>query len=169
MAEGEDAAGPPRVARRPVRWPEDAPFLERLYASTRADELAITGWSDAQKAEFCRGQFNAQHAHYQKHYPDAAFDVIEQDGASAGRLTVDRREKEIGVVDLALLPDFRGRGIGTRLLRELASEADAAGKPLTMHVERFNPAQRLYARLGFELAEDKGIYLFLRRLPRGER
>ena len=47
------------------------------------------------------------------------------------------------------------------LLRGLQSEAAAAGKPLRIHVERFNPALRLYERLGFRLVEDHGLYLFL--------
>ncbi len=148
-----------------MRWPEDAPFLERLYASTRADELARVDWSDAQKADFCRAQFGAQHAHYQAHYPNAAFEIIERNGGPAGRLYVDRWEKEIRLVDLALLPEFRGLGIGTLLLGELAAEADSVAKDLTVHVERFNPALRIYERTGFQFAEDKGVYLFLRRPP----
>jgi ribosomal protein S18 acetylase RimI-like enzyme len=78
---------------------------------------------------------------------------------------VHRGESEIRIVDIALLPDYRGNGIGTALLRDLFSEADAAGKTVTIHVERFNPALRLYERLGFALAEDKGVYLFLERPP----
>jgi ribosomal protein S18 acetylase RimI-like enzyme len=78
---------------------------------------------------------------------------------------VHRGESEIRIVDIALLPDYRGNGIGTALLRDLFSEADAAGKTVTIHVERFNPALRLYERLGFSVAEDKGVYLFLERRP----
>ena len=106
-------------------------------------------------------QFDAQHAHYQEHYPGAAFDVILVDGQPAGRLYVAREDDEIRIVDIALLPEYRNRGIGTRLLRGLQSEAAAAGKPLSIHVERFNPALRLYERLGFRQIEDQGVYLFM--------
>jgi ribosomal protein S18 acetylase RimI-like enzyme len=88
------------------------------------------------------------------------------DEAPAGRLYVWRAEKEIRIMDLTVLPGFRGRGIGTLLLSSLATESDASGVPLTIHVERGNPARRLYERLGFVEAEDKGVYLFLRRPPR---
>jgi ribosomal protein S18 acetylase RimI-like enzyme len=122
-------------------------------------------WDDAQKESFLRMQFEAQDRWYREQMPDASFEVVLVDGEPAGRLYVDRREDEIRIVDIALLPEHRGRGIGTLLLGELLSEADAAGKSVTIHVERLNPALRLYARLGFSVAEDKGIYLFLERRP----
>ena len=148
------------IVLRPIT-PEDESFLALLYASTRADELAITGWNDEQKAMFCRMQFNAQTTDYQRNYPDASFDVIERNGVAAGRLLVLRGDEMIHVIDIALLPEHRGAGIGTKLLRELQEEARAAGKPLTIHVERFNPALRLYERLGFKQVEEKGVYLLL--------
>jgi ribosomal protein S18 acetylase RimI-like enzyme len=91
--------------------------------------------------------------------------VVLVDGEPAGRLYVRRGDREIRIVDIALLPERRGNGIGTSLLRDLLAEADATGKSVTIHVERFNPALRLYERLGFAVAEDKGVYLFLERLP----
>jgi GNAT superfamily N-acetyltransferase len=124
--------------------------------------LSVTGWSDLEKAAFCRGQFNAQTAHYRENYPGASLQIIERDGEPIGRLYVMRWEREIRIMDIALLPEHRGAGIGTKLLRELQKEAAAAGKPLTIHVERFNPALQLYQRLGFREIEDKGVYLLMR-------
>jgi GNAT superfamily N-acetyltransferase len=131
------------ISLRPVTA-TDAGFLCAVYASTRADELAVTDWTDEQKAEFCQMQFNAQYAHYRQHYPTAEFSVIEHNGTPAGRLYVDRWSKEIRIMDVALLPAHRGRGIGTRLLRALMTEAEASKKLLSIHVERMNPALRLY-------------------------
>lgn len=111
---------------------------------------------------FCRLQFNAQTTDYQRNYPDASFQIIERDGVAAGRLLVMREDEKIHVIDIALLPEHRGAGIGTKFLRELQDEAKAAGKPLSIHVERFNPARRLYERLGFQQVEEKGVYLLLR-------
>jgi ribosomal protein S18 acetylase RimI-like enzyme len=148
------------VTLRPVT-PEDVSFLAGVYASTRWDELAPTGWSDEEKAVFCRRQFDAQSAHYRENYPDASFQVIERDGVSIGRLYVAPWEKEIRIVDISLLPEHRGSGIGTKLLHDLQDEARAAGKSLTIHVERFNPALQLYQRLGFQQIEDKGVYLLM--------
>jgi len=148
------------IRLRPV-IPADEEFLARVYASSRADELAVTGWSEELKADFCRRQFDAQSAYYAENYPGASFQIIERDGWPVGRLYVDRWEKEIRIVDITLLPEFRGSGIGTKLLRELQEEARAAGKSLTIHVERFNRALELYQRLGFEQIEDKGVYLLM--------
>jgi ribosomal protein S18 acetylase RimI-like enzyme len=123
-------------------------------------------WDDSQKDAFLRAQFDAQDAWWREHYADASFDIVLVDGEPAGRLYVHRGPSEFRIVDIALLPEHRGSGIGTSLLEELASEADAAGRSLTIHVERMNPALRLYERLGFRLAEDKGVYLFLERPAR---
>jgi ribosomal protein S18 acetylase RimI-like enzyme len=122
-------------------------------------------WVDAQKAAFLRMQFDAQDAWWREHYAEASFDLILVDGKPAGRFYVHRGETEIRIVDIALLPEHRGNNVGSSLLGKLLAEADAAGKSVTIHVERMNPALRLYERLGFALAEDKGVYLFLERRP----
>ena len=118
----------------------DEPFLLRVYASTRADELAAVPWRDADKAAFVAQQFAAQSAHYARHYTGLSRHVIRVGGVDAGRLLVARWEREIRIVDIALLPEFRGGGAGTVLLRGLIDEARAAGTPLTIHVERANTA-----------------------------
>lgn len=140
----------------------DLPFLLQLYVSTRWDELAsLTDWSEAQKIAFLEGQFAAQRDHYLKHYGNSSFDVIEQQGMPAGRLYVDRQERTLLIVDIALLPQWRGRGIGTALIEALFAEARGVGKEVGISVEKFNPAQRLYRRLGFrEYAEDD-VYWFM--------
>ena len=148
------------ISLRPIT-PEDDSFLASLYASTRTEELAQTNWSEEQKAMFCRMQFNAQTADYQRNYPDASFQIIERSGVAAGRLLVMRSDEAIHVIDIALMPAHRGAGIGTKLLKELQKEARAAGKKLSIYVESFNPARRLYDRLGFQQVEEKEVYLLM--------
>ena len=145
--------------------PQDMELLFRVYASTRAEELSVVAWDDAQKETFLRAQFDAQDRWYREHYHRASFDVVLVGGEPSGRLYVHRGESEIRIVDIALLPEHRGCGVGTALLRGLLRESDATGKRVSIHVERFNPALRLYERLGFAVAEDKGVYLLLERLP----
>jgi ribosomal protein S18 acetylase RimI-like enzyme len=145
--------------------PADEEFLFRVYASTREDELREASWDGAQKEKFLRMQFGAQASWYAAQHADASFDVVVVDGEPAGRLYVHRGESEIRIIDISLLPEHRGRGIGSSILGQLLAEADEAGKRVTIHVERFNPALRLYERLGFSVAEDKGVYLFLERPP----
>ena len=151
----------PTLSLRPIT-PEDASFLAGVYASSRAEELAVTGWSDEQKEIFCRRQFDAQSVYYTATYPEASFQIIERNGELIGRLYVAHWEKEIRIVDITLLPEFRGSGIGTRLLHDLKEEARSAGKSLTIHVERFNRALQLYQRLGFQQVKDKGVYLLMK-------
>lgn len=152
------------LAFRPVAEP-DLPFLAKVYASTRREELALTSWSDAEKAAFLDMQFRAQHAHYQQHYKTAEYLVILRSGDPIGRLYLDRWAREHRVVDIALLPQHRRSGLGTAVMRDLLDEAAAAGKALSIHVEKFNPAQRLYARLGLVRVGETGAYDLMRWDP----
>lgn len=147
---------------RPIQ-PEDAAFLREVYASTRAEELALVNWSDAEKQAFLQMQFDAQHRHYQQHFPAADFRIILRESRPIGRLYLARLTDEFRIIDLALLPAHRGAGIGTALLQDILREAAAAGKPVRLHVERFNPALRLYQRLGFTMVEEGQIYLLMER------
>jgi len=154
----------PVIALRPITE-DDRAFLYRVYASTRDDELAVTGWSDDQKAQFLHQQFEAQHRYYIENYADSRFDVIVQDAEPIGRLYVARWEEELRVIDIALLPAHRRTGIGSSLLRGLIAEAHAAGKPVRIHVERNNPALPLYERLGFRRTGDTGVYYLMECSP----
>jgi ribosomal protein S18 acetylase RimI-like enzyme len=160
-AAGWTRAAAARLAFRPVTE-ADVAFLFRVYASTRVDELAVTPWSDEQKAAFLAMQAQAQHTDYRRNYADADWLVIERAREAIGRLYLVRRGCEHHIIDIAFLPEHRGRGYGTALLTDLLDEAAAAGKAMTIHVERFNRAMRLYHRLGFLNAEDQGVYELLR-------
>jgi ribosomal protein S18 acetylase RimI-like enzyme len=145
--------------------PADEELLYRIYASTRTEELAPVPWTEAQKEAFLRMQFQAQSLDYAGNHPDAAFQVILVNGEPAGRLYVDRSEDALLIVDIALLPEHRGNGVGGAILRGLLAEAAAAGKPVRIHVEQMNPALRLYERLGFRRTGDGGIYLLMEWTP----
>ena len=149
---------------RPVEE-ADRPFLVDLYGSTREEELAQVDWDDGQKRAFVEHQFAAQDAHYRQNYPGATLDVVEVDGEPAGRLYVHRGRSDIRIMDIALAPAFRGRGIGTGLLRALIAEAEESGRKLSIHVEANNPARRLYERLGFQPAGVHGVYVLMERPP----
>lgn len=151
----------PDTNLRPVTEADQA-LLTHIYASTREQELAQTDWNDEQKAAFIAMQFQAQHRAYSA-YPNADFFVIMHQQQPVGRLYLQYRTNAILIIDLALLTPFRGRGIGTAMLQAVFAEADKLGQSVQIHVEKFNPALLLYQRLGFQLKEDKGVYLFLER------
>lgn len=143
----------------------DLEFLCRLYATIRRAELEMTSWDAAQKEAFVRMQFLAQREHYLRYYPNASFQIIENETQPIGRLYVDRWEHEIRIMDIALLPEYCGQGLGSRLIGEIQEEGRRTGKIVSIHVEKFNPALRLYQRLGFQVAEDKEVYYFMRWIP----
>jgi ribosomal protein S18 acetylase RimI-like enzyme len=145
--------------------PGDEEFLFRVYASTREGELAVVGWPEVQKEVFLHQQFGAQTAYWSEHYAATDRRIIEVDGVPAGRFYVLRGPEEIQLVDIALLPEYRRGGIGTRLIEELLAEAEGQGLPVTAHVEIFNPARNLYSRLGFAAVEERGMYLFIKWMP----
>ena len=146
---------------------EDLPFSASLYASTRAGELAQAGLPPEHLGAFLAQQHDAQHRHYRGHYPGAEWLIIEQEDEAIGRLYLVEWESEFRVIDISLLPDARGKGVGGALIGDLIEAAHAVAKKVSIHVERNNPAIRLYERLGFELAEDRGVYLLMERPAAG--
>lgn len=141
----------------------DRLFLVQVYGSTRAEELARTGWDEATCTRFVQQQFNAQSAHYQRHFPDAELSIIELDDGRQrmpiGRLWVHRRARALHVLDIAILDAWRGQGWGTQCLQALMAEAASRRVPLTIKVEVFNPAQELYKRLGFVAGPLHGVHV----------
>ncbi|MBB4634671.1 GNAT family N-acetyltransferase [Longimicrobium terrae] len=154
----------PTITLRPVT-DGDMPFLLALYATTREEELKQVDWTPEQKAAFVHQQFHAQHQFWRENYSDTSWDLIVRDGEPVGRLYVARWPGDIRIVDIALVPALRGGGLGTELIRALFSEGDASGRKVSIHVEIFNPARRLYERLGFVQAEVRGVYLRMERAP----
>jgi ribosomal protein S18 acetylase RimI-like enzyme len=146
-----------KVTLRPARK-DDEDFLFQVYASTRADEMTLVNWTPEQTESFLQMQSTAQLKHYRLNYPKARYQIIEQDGAPIGRLIVDCSENPLLLMDIALLPEYQGKGIGATLIRELMAEAAEKNWSVRLHVETFNPAMRLYRRLGFVKSGEIGIY-----------
>ncbi len=159
-----DLSSWPDLGLRPISA-ADEPLLRTVYASTREEELGLTGWPPEQQAAFLRQQFDAQHGWYQTHFAAADFDLILERDEPIGRLYVYRQPHDLNVIDIALLPAYRGRGVGTFLMRQLLAEADHTGRTVSLHVEGFNRARALYERLGFAYVGDDGVYLEMRRPP----
>jgi len=153
------------VELRPVT-PSDDPFLLTVYESTRADELAQAEWGEGQKEMFLRWQFDLQRREYNTRFPDAAYHVIVVDQQPAGRIWVGSDSKQIRLLDIAILPEFQNRGVGTGLLQRLISHAANQGKVLRhMVLVLNNNAERFYERLGFKQIEEFGAYKHMEWRP----
>lgn len=143
----------------------DLPFLCQLYAQTREEELAPVPWTAQQKQAFLADQFDKQHRHYLQHYPRAQWWVLTHQYTPMGRLYLEQTARELRVMEISLMPDHRNQGLGTALMRALLGHADGQQLTVALHVEPFNPALRLYERLGFVHAETRGVYWFMQRPP----
>jgi ribosomal protein S18 acetylase RimI-like enzyme len=152
------------IALRPAQQ-ADYFFMRQLYAAAREEELKQFPFDELQKKDFLDQQFAAQYQHYQLHYPTCERNIVEREGKAVGRLWVDEWRDQIRIVDIALMPEWRGAGIGSMLLHEVLERGRAAGKPVTIHVEAYNPALRLYERLGFVKVDTNGVYYLMKWTP----
>lgn len=144
----------------------DEPLLQALFAEDKAAELAAAGLGEAQLQALIEMQYRGRKMSYGERYPEAADSILMgEDGTPAGRLLVDRRLDCWRVVDIAVLAAHRGRGLGTRALKECQRQAEAAGAGLALQVQRFNPALRLYERLGFQAAGQDAVAVEMRWSP----
>ena len=155
------------VTLRPAA-PADSDFLRSVYSSTRESELHLVPWTDDQKAAFLEMQFVAQERQYRTQYPDGRFDIVELDGTPAGRFYVATTSDGVRVIDIALLPRYRGLGVGSVLMRDILERARRARQTVSVHVEIDNPARRLYERLGFVAIEQRGLYTFMQAPTGGD-
>ncbi len=158
MSDQFDLPNGGKLTLRPVTKDDD-PFLLAVYGSSRAEELAQVEWAEGQRELFLRWQFDLQRREYDSRFPNAEYAVILLGKSQAGRIWIERNEKEIHLLDIAILPEFQNRGIGTLLLRQLIDESLRTQTPLTHTVFMLNAdAHRFYVRLGFVDIEDVGAY-----------
>lgn len=172
MADSADASVDPvqqsgrgtgsRLRLRPANE-SDRAFLRAVFESTRADEFAQLGWSAERTAALLAEQFSMQDAYYRQHYPHARFDVIMSGDAQVGRLYHNWHGGEARLIDIALMPIYRGAGMGTQLVSAFVERAAANAMPVVLYVEMNNPVQGLYRRLGFETVGENGVYFQMRR------
>lgn len=149
------------VSSRPFT-DDDLPFVAELFASTRREEVAATGWLTEAQEAFLLQQHEAQHSHYTIHFADADWMILERGGAAIGRLYLREEPDQFHVIDISLVPASRGQGIGGAVMRDVLDLASERGKTVSIHVEKYNPARRLYERLGFATVEDCGVYDLMR-------
>ncbi len=153
------------VTFRPA-GPDDESFLLGVYASTREQELAMTGWNQTQQDAFIRMQFAAQQTHYRAHFPQGDHRIILVNGQAAGRLYTAETDEEIRILDITMLPSHRSAGIGSPIIKGLLARASETGKRVRIYVETYNRSVRLFERLGFARIEDDGVnILFEWRRP----
>jgi ribosomal protein S18 acetylase RimI-like enzyme len=152
------------ITLQPVSRSDD-PFLLELYGGTRASEMALVPWTDAQKQAFLEMQFTAQKVSYAKEYPEAQHALIRREDHPVGRLYLDRSSGRFHILDITVSSTCRNQGIGSIVLGKIVEEADRAGRPITIYVESFNPSLRLFERLGFRVAAVKDFQVLLERPP----
>src|SRR5947209_8382736 len=155
---------PAKISLRPVIGSDNALLME-LYASSRAQEMAMVPWTPKQKKAFIEMQFTAQQQHYRTEHPQAEHSIICVDGVPAGRLYLNREAEKFNILDITILPQQRNAGIGSSVLRQVMQEAAGSGKPVAIYVETFNPSLRLFERLGFLRAQEMGLYFLMKWEP----
>lgn len=152
-------------ALRPIS-DEDTELLFRIYTSTRTQELLLVqALTEEQKEVFLQQQFRAQHTSYQNNYRGADFYVVEKNKNPIGRLYIHEQFEDgtVRIIDMTILPEWRNKGIGEKLLSDVIKLAQEMDKEVTLRVESLNPAVHLYKRLGFEIVKEvHGLYYLMK-------
>jgi len=141
----------------------DKPFLYAVYASTREEEMNAWGWEEQEQAAFLRMQYDFQCRSYSMQYPSLEDQVIVCEGARVGRIATAQSEEGMTIVDIAIMPAYRGRGIGTSVLEKVCQDAMDRGVPVWLSVRHDNRAVRLYRRLGFACAGRDEMNLYMKK------
>ena len=150
------------IAHRPLSE-EDVPFVRQLILQMVTDELGAAAWPDALRAPLLEMQCRARSEGIRVNWPDAEQEILLSNGQPAGWAVVARRGDAIHLVDIAIVPELRGQGLGTSRIRELLEESDRTGKPVRLSVTTINPANRLYERLGFRRTGGDEVRHYLER------
>jgi hypothetical protein len=143
----------------------DEPFLVELYASTRAEEMALVPWNNDQKLFFLQMQFEAQNQYYRERYPNASFDLIKRDDCPVGRLYLAELADEIRIIDLTFLPAHFDPQVFEELIKEILQKGAQVSKPVRIYLENYSPQTEIFVRLGFQKIDEQGIYFLWQRDP----
>jgi len=128
-------------------------------ASTRP-EFSLLDLPHEQLNQLLRMQFAAQQREYRSAYPGSEQSIVSFKDAAVGHLWVARKDSEIHVLDISLLPEFRRLGIGSVLYRQLLAEGKAKGQAVRCSVSRFNEASlQFHRRLGFRTIAETDVML----------
>lgn len=109
------------------------------------------GWGPLQRDIFLTSQFQARQQDYRRRFPAAETSVVLVGGVAAGARIVDRGPEAIRLVDVALLSEYRNKGIGRQLATELMAEARRERKPIQAHALRESRALQFWKKLGFKV------------------
>lgn len=157
----------PGITFRPIT-DADLQILFQVYASTRLEELSVVQWTHQELTQFLNMQFKTQHQYYMEHYKGDSFELILLNDQPIGRLYVGRWKSQIRIIDIALLPEYQKQGIGGTIMKDLLAEGEKTSRKVSIHVEKNNPALKLYERLGFQIADDANVYHYMEWHPPGK-
>jgi ribosomal protein S18 acetylase RimI-like enzyme len=156
-----------RVSLRSVTEPDDDAFLEELYFSRREDLYGLFADPEQTRALLLIQQ-RAQAIGYKKEFPNATYEVITFDGQRAGRIVIDRSGGTMAIIDIALLPLFRNRGIGSLILDSILDECQRGKRQCRLSVAKTSQAIRLYLRKGFCTENEMETHFVMKWIPMEE-
>ena len=145
---------------RPSRA-DDQEFLYRLFCSVHSEKLNLALLSVEERNRLIGLMYQGFAGHYSTIGPAADDRIVLLNNECIGRMILLQTREEIRLADLAILPQYRQRGIGTALIGQLQTESLMSNRPVRLHVARFDRASRLYQRLGFYKIDVEGPYLHL--------
>ncbi len=139
------------------RTENDSEFFMRLFAEIKSSELRLDTWPEPIRTQMIRMQFNAYERCMNTEFPNNIDYLILYQSEKAGRLQLNNDEMGIRIINISLVPAYRNKGIGAKIISDLMLEANQKNKQVLLDVDKINRALNLYSRLGFKIVQENEI------------
>ena len=143
---------------------EDSAFMRRLFC--RLAQVQPLLQMGGQAELLIDMQLKSREQQYRAMYPGGSFELILANGKPIGRLATDCSATPWSLIDIAILPEFRGQQIGTHFVGKLLESAENSRTEVRASVHADNlQARRLWLSLGFQVTEERLDYWSLLYSP----
>jgi ribosomal protein S18 acetylase RimI-like enzyme len=143
----------------------DSEFFMELFSEIKGSELLLHSWPPTIREQLLSMQYRGFMKSIQEEYPNHEDFLILFQSKMAGRLQIEKNDSFFRIINISLMPDFRGKGIGSYILKNILKEANLRQIPVELDVDVSNPAFFVYQNLGFNIIYCDEVKILMKYFP----